>query len=93
MKELSQLLGNKRLEELAKNPRFKLIDLCYRRINTERKGTKYKVYSKKLIAIKTSHLSLEDFDFLVKKCQHTFSFGKCFFGSLKVKKPIESIKA
>ena len=87
MKSLQDLLNNKdeALKELLKHPRHKLLDLALQRINYERKDTKYKPMSMKVLAIKTSHLSIDDLGYLVKTCQQKADFGRMFFGLLKVK--------
>lgn len=86
MKDLNSLLGKNRIKELAKHPRHKLLDIALQRINYERKDTKYKPLSMKALAIKTSHLSVEDLSYLVKVCQQKSQFARMFFGLLKVKK-------
>lgn len=73
------------IKELTKHPRFKLLDVALQRINLERRDTKYKPLSMRVLAIKTSHLSLDDLGYLVKTCQQKSNFGRMFFGLLKKK--------
>ena len=86
MKTLQNYLGENRIKEIAKHPRFKILDILHKRINEERKGTKYKPLTVRAIAVKTAHLSLEDLDYLLKRCQQSSNFSKVFFGSLRVRK-------
>lgn len=90
MKTLFSLLNNKEevIKELTKNPRFKLLDTALSRINYERRDTKYKPITMKVLAIKTSHLGIDDLSYLVKSCQQKSNFSRLFFGLLK--KPVEN---
>lgn len=90
MKDLKQLLETKdRAKEFLKHPRHKLLDVAYQRINYERHHQGMKPYPMYLLGIKTSHLSLSDFDYLVKQCSQKGNFSRLFFGLLKVKKSSE----
>lgn len=85
MKNISELLHSRdsRIKELTKNPRFKAIDVFYKWVNTDRVRDGYKPLGKNVFAIKTSHLSLDDLDFLVKKVQQSSNPGRTFWGLLK----------
>lgn len=85
MKSIAELIGATDFEELIKHPRFKLLDIIEKRINHERQTDGFKKLPMRVYAIKTSHLSLEDLDFLVKKSSQSPNFGKVFFGMLKPK--------
>jgi hypothetical protein len=87
MKTLFDLLNNKEeaIKQLVKHPRHKLLDIALRTINREREDTKYKPLTMRALAIKTSHLSVEDLDYLVKACQQKSNFSKLFFGLLRKK--------
>lgn len=85
MRTLQEIL-RKDPEHFLKHPRFKMIDEMVIRINKDREGTRYKPLSKKVIGIKTSHLSIDDLGFLLKKMQQSHFPGKIFFGMLKIKK-------
>lgn len=58
-------------------------------INKERQGTKWKPLTIRGLAIKLSHLSTKDLYYMKSICQdyknRGGSFGKCLFGSIKVK--------
>jgi hypothetical protein len=86
MKNISEYLSDKRIKELVKDPYKKYIDEIHKRVNLERTEAGYKRLPWIVIKLKVNHLSLEDLDFLFKKCSHSFNFSKCFFGLLKVKK-------
>lgn len=59
------------------------------RINRERDGKKYKKVKIPYVAKKVSHLSVADLYYLRSVCEdaatRSYSWSKCFFGSLKVK--------
>lgn len=87
MKSLADLARAKSIEkQILKHPRHKLLDEMVKAINLDRRDTKYKPITPKIVAIKTSHLSLDDLHYLLKKMQQSSAPGKVFFGSLKVKK-------
>ena len=88
MKTLFDLLKNKEeaIKELTKHPRHKLLDVALERINYDRRDTKYKPMSMKVLGIKTAHLSIDDLGYLVKSAQQKSNFSRLFFGLLKVKK-------
>lgn len=85
MRSLQELVSQKSEKQLFKHPRHKYIDEIVQRINVDRRGTDYKPITPRIVAIKTSFLSLEDMGFLLKKMQQSHFPGKVFFGSLKVK--------
>jgi hypothetical protein len=70
---------------LLKNPKHKMIDEFWKRINIDQERDGRKPYKKSLIAFKVSHLEEDDMAFLLKKCQQANNFGRCFFGLLKKK--------
>jgi len=77
-------------KEKIKSERASLIKEFVEAINDEREGTKYLPMSAKAIACKVGHIKeLEDLRFLLSiskdSKRRTGSFGKCFFGSLKVR--------
>ena len=85
MKSLDENLKNLDIKKLFKHPRLKMLDEFHRRINAERKASGMKELPMRAIGVKTSHLSLEDMSYLLKKCSQSSNFSRCFFGSLKVK--------
>jgi len=85
MKSLNEHLKKHEIKGLFKHPRLKMLDEFFRRINAERKAVDMKEFPIKVIAIKTSHLSIEDMAYLLKKCSQSSNFSKCFFGSLKIR--------
>ena len=85
MKSLNESLKSNNIKELFKHPRLKMLDEFHRRINAERKAINMKELPMRAIAIKTSHLSIEDLAYLLKKCSQNSNFSRCFFGSLKIK--------
>lgn len=86
MKSIEELARKRSENEFFKHPRHKFLDFIYQRVNTDRVSAGYKPLPKKVFAIKTSHLSLDDLDFLVKRMGQSLNPGKVFFGSLKIKK-------
>ena len=85
MKSINESLKNRDVKELLKHPRLKMLDEFHRRINTERVATDMKKLPISAIAVKTSHLSVQDMTYLLKMCSQSKNFSRCFFGSLKVK--------
>ena len=85
MKSLDDQLKRFNVKELAKHPRMKMLDEFVRRINAERIAVDMKALPVSAIAVKTSHLSVEDMAYLLKRCSQSTNFSKTFFGSLKVK--------
>ena len=84
MKSLDENLKNRNLKELIKHPRLKMLDEFHKRINMDRQRDGLKVLPISAIAVKTSHLSLDDMAYLLKICSQNSNFSKVFFGSLKV---------
>lgn len=84
MKSIGDAIKSHDVKELLKHPRLKMLDEFHKRINAERKAEDMKEFPIKVIAIKTSHLSVEDMAYLLKKCSQSSNFSRCFFGSLKV---------
>ena len=85
MKSLDENLKNLDVKKLFKHPRLKMLDEFHRRINAERRATEMKELPMRAIAVKTSHLSVEDMAYLLKRCSQSSNFSRCFFGSLKIK--------
>ena len=85
MRSIDENLKNRDIKALLKHPRMKMLDEFYRRINAERKADDMKELPMRAIGVKTSHLSLDDLGYLLKKCQQSSNFSKTFFGLLKIK--------
>jgi len=85
MKSINENLKSREIKGLFKHPRLKMLDEFFRRINAERKAADMKEFPIKVIAIKTSHLSVQDMAYLLKRCSQSSNFSRCFFGSLKIK--------
>jgi hypothetical protein len=86
MKSISENLGDRDAKKLFKHPRLKMLDEFHRRINAERRASDMKELPMSAIGVKTSHLSLEDMAYLLKRCSQNANFSRCFFGSLKIPK-------
>jgi len=84
---MNPLFENYKIQEKRdiKSERAYLISQFVEKINLERKGTKFKDITPRIVAIKTAHLSISDLYFFLKSCEQGDSFGKVFFGSLKIK--------
>ena len=85
MKSLDENIKKRDIKKIFKHPRLKMLDEFHRRINAERKATDMKELPMSAVAVKTSHLSIQDMAYLLKKCSQSANFSRCFFGSLKVK--------
>ena len=90
MQNLFDIIKDKQLiKQGANSERASVIQQFLEEINKEREGTKFKPLSAKAIAIKLSHLKLQDlytFLSLAKDYKNRKqSFSKYFFGALKVK--------
>ncbi|PIP55487.1 MAG: hypothetical protein CO183_00420 [Candidatus Zambryskibacteria bacterium CG_4_9_14_3_um_filter_42_9] len=85
MKSLDENLKNRNVKAIFKHPRLKMLDEFHKRINAERKAADMKVLPMSAVAVKTSHLSVQDMAYLLKRCSQSSNFSRCFFGSLKVK--------
>lgn len=85
MKSLDENLKNRDIKRLFKHPRLKILDEFYKRINAERKTVDMKELPMRAVAVKTSHLSVQDMAYLLKRCSQSSNFSRCFFGSLKIK--------
>ncbi len=84
MKSIDDNIKNRDIKGLLKHPRLKMLDEFHRRINTERRADDMKELPVRAIAVKTSHLSVQDMAYLLKKCSQSSNFSRCFFGSLKI---------
>ena len=85
MKSLDENLKNRDVKGLFKHPRLKMLDEFHKRINAERRAADMKELPMSAVAVKISHLSVQDLDFFLKRCSQSPNFSRCFFGSLKVK--------
>ncbi|OHB11519.1 MAG: hypothetical protein A3G05_00620 [Candidatus Zambryskibacteria bacterium RIFCSPLOWO2_12_FULL_45_14] len=85
MRSLDENLKNLDIKKLFKHPRSKMLDEFHKRINAERKAADMKEFPMSAIGVKTSHLSVEDLAYLLKRCSQSANFSRCFFGSLKIK--------
>lgn len=85
MKSLDENLKNRNIKGLFKHPRLKMLDEFHRRINAERRAADMKELPMSAVAVKTSHLSIDDLGYFLKKCQQSSNFSRTFFGLLKVK--------
>lgn len=85
MKSLDENLKNRDIKKLFKHPRLKMLDEFHKRINAERLKDGMKELPMSAVAVKTSHLSIDDLGYLLKRCQQSTNFSRTFFGLLKVK--------
>lgn len=87
MQSLALLLKgtDEQIKDYLKHPRHKILDEMLKLINRDREGTKYKQLTMKAVAVKTSHLGIDDMGYLLKRMQQSSYPGKVFFGSLKIK--------
>jgi hypothetical protein len=80
-------LEKKADKKAINNRRAFILSQIVDEINKERLGTKYPIVKPKMIAIKTSHLGVEELDWFHHNCleykQRNGSYSKFFFGSLK----------
>lgn len=65
------------------NERQSVIKQFVERLNTERRGTKYPELAPSAVAVKLSHLSLQDLYFLLKRANQAKSFSSYFWWSIK----------
>jgi len=91
MKSIDENLKNRDIKRFFKHPRLKMLDEFHRRINAERKAEDMKELPVRAVAVKTSHLSVQDMAYLLKRCSQSPNFSRCFFGSLKVL-PLDSAR-
>jgi len=90
MKTLQEIIEKKQqIQTGANSERATVISIFVQEINKERTGTKFKQLSPKAIAIKLSHLKLQDLYTFLSLCRdyknRQKSFSRYFFGALKVK--------
>ncbi|MEX2013688.1 MAG: hypothetical protein WD897_02125 [Parcubacteria group bacterium] len=85
MKSLDESLKNRNVKGFFKHPRLKMLDEFHGRINAERRAIDMKELPMRAVAVKTSHLSVQDMAYLLKRCSQSSNFSRCFFGSLKIK--------
>jgi len=85
MKSIDEHLKKHDIKKIFKHPRLKMLDEFHHRINVERKAIDMKELPMRAVAVKTSHLSLDDLAYLLKRCSQSPNFSRCFFGSLKIR--------
>lgn len=77
------------VKKTRRTERGDLLDFFWAELNIERKRDGKKEYAKPYIAVRISHIPTKDLYYLKRICEDAldrhYSFGKCFFGSLKVK--------
>ena len=88
MQSLFDIIKEKQqIKQGATSERASVIQQFTEEINQEREGTKYKLLTGKVIAIKLSHLKLQDLYTFLSLCRdyknRQKSFSKYFFGALK----------
>lgn len=87
MKNIFELLQNVQKEK-SLNERQSILKEMQDAINIERVNTKIKPITGRIIAMKVAHIPTKDLYYLNSICKdyrnRKGSFGKCFFGSLKV---------
>jgi hypothetical protein len=89
MKSLSQLLNNqdKALKDLLKHPYQKLLDECFKRINTDREEAGYKPITMGRLTREIKEFGGLDRKYeVLKSCQQSRNFTRCFYGKLKAKR-------
>ena len=86
MKSIGDLSKKHNIKELTRHPRLKMLDEFVKRVNAERVAQDMRPLPVSAIAVKTSHLSIEDMSFLLKRCSQSSNFSRTFFGSLKIAK-------
>jgi hypothetical protein len=69
----------------AASERADLIGQFQMRINQERIGTAWPEISARGVAVKIAHMPTADLYGFLKQCKEGSSFGKVFFGSLKIR--------
>ena len=87
MKEIRNLLKErKKKESKISNERQEILATILAVINAERAGTQYKPMTGRGIAMKLAYMPTKDLWWFHRKCSLTKgSYGRCFFGCLKVK--------
>lgn len=90
MESIKDILNKKEFKKQKLSERAGVVKEFVDEINKERIFSKKKPVTGVQIAIKTSHLSLNELYYFLSICRdyknRKGSFGKCFFGSLKVEK-------
>lgn len=73
----------------ATSERASLLEEILTEVNSERRGTKYKPLTAKLLGIKLAHMSTTDLYYLISQAKdyqrRHGSFSKYLFGSIRVK--------
>lgn len=82
---IANLLADRQTTTLFRSERDELVQTFTDRLNAVRKGTKWKPLACRVIAIKTSHLSLTELRDFEKDCQNAKSYSAYFFWALKPK--------
>lgn len=97
MKDLEHIIAENYLAKQAKlaskanSERASVIQEFVEELNAERKGTKWKPVHPRAIAVKLGHIKkLSDLYYFLGQCRKYKAegkgeFGRCFFGSLKVR--------
>lgn len=85
MQQISYQINNLQVEKKITSERQSLIKEFLDALNEERKGTQYKPLTARVVAIKVAHLNTFELYHFLKVCKQGDSFGKRFFGFLKVK--------
>jgi len=85
LKSISSILSFDKKVSKVTSERSALIEQFVTKINIERIDTQFKPVLGRVIAVKTSHMSLKDLYYFWSVCLKSKSFGRTFFGSLKVK--------
>lgn len=89
MKPIASLLERKHPKLGYRTERGDLITYFLEKINAARKGTKYKPFTARAMAVKLSHLKLQDLYYLKSVCEDAerdgFGFSKKFWYELKPK--------
>jgi len=88
-KRISLILGDTKGVVLPENKinseRAMLINDFLVEINKEREGTTYKPMTARGVAIKLGHIPTNELYYFYKVCFKSKSFGRTFFGALKIK--------
>lgn len=89
IKNLFDLLPKKVEKKSKLNERQGILKEFVDEINKERINTKWKPITGRAVAMKTNHIKTKDLYYLLSICKdgknRNGSFGKVFFGSIKVK--------
>lgn len=88
MKKLSSIERKEKQTSKITNPRQEILQTILAVINSERAGTVYKQMKPAQLGVKLAHVPTKDLWWFHRKCQLSKgSYGRCFFGCLKVTPP------